>query len=241
MTFWGDAAHDRAKAAEAANAHDADAYPAFDKKVRAIASFLAYINVAHAAGREVALDRRRDRGAEAGQGVPRPRAPRPAARRSGALPMAVADLVQEAPRGGSRPRAAHHPRHAVHLDGPVGPPAPRPRSSERFRRHRRGSGGSTAVKRARWASGALAEKPHRFAGQGSRGRAIRSTGTQVTAIRSKNWAGGGRHHADGSIDAGWSFRGRPSASLRPGDPVELNLRRGLEAPRTSVSPAPPPA
>ena len=61
---------------------DADAYPAFDQKVRAIASFLAYVNVATPPDAKSAVDRRRDHGAEARQGVPGPRRRRPAARRS---------------------------------------------------------------------------------------------------------------------------------------------------------------
>ena len=93
VTFWGDAAKTAAELRER-NQTDADAYLAFDKKVRAIASFLAYINVATPPDAKspsladaimgLKLGKAfQDLGAEAGRETIR------------ALPMAVADLVQE--------------------------------------------------------------------------------------------------------------------------------------------------
>ncbi len=45
VTFWGDPARTASELRDR-NAHDADAFVGFDAKMRAIASFLAYINVA---------------------------------------------------------------------------------------------------------------------------------------------------------------------------------------------------
>jgi phytoene dehydrogenase-like protein len=93
VTFWADAARTASELA-ARNAHDGDAYPEFDKKVRAIASFLAYIQVATppdvkapSIGDAIAglkLGKRfRDLGAKTGREAIR------------ALPMAIADFVGE--------------------------------------------------------------------------------------------------------------------------------------------------
>ena len=93
VTFWADAAR-TASELSARSPHDADAYAAFDKKVRAIASFLAYIQVATppdvkapSIGDAIAglkLGKRfRDLGAKTGREAIR------------AVPMAIADFVGE--------------------------------------------------------------------------------------------------------------------------------------------------
>ena len=93
VTFWADAAK-TAEGLKPRHAHDAAAYPAFDKKVRAVASFLAYINaitppdakspsIADAIAGLKLGKAFRDLGAKTGREAIR------------ALPMAVADLVAE--------------------------------------------------------------------------------------------------------------------------------------------------
>ena len=93
VTFWGDAAK-TAEGLKPRHAHDAQAYPTFDKKVRAVASFLAYINaitppdakspsIADAIAGLKLGKAFRDLGAKTGREAIR------------ALPMAVADLVAE--------------------------------------------------------------------------------------------------------------------------------------------------
>jgi phytoene dehydrogenase-like protein len=93
VTFWADA-EKTASELGAVSAGDAKAYPAFDKKIRAIASFLAYINVAtppDTAAPSIAdavaglkLGKKfRELGAKTGREAIR------------TLPMAVADLVGE--------------------------------------------------------------------------------------------------------------------------------------------------
>ena len=72
ITFWGDARARTARSCEPAARTTPMRTSAFDQKVRAIASFLAYVQVATAARPEVAVARRRDHGPEARQGVPRP-------------------------------------------------------------------------------------------------------------------------------------------------------------------------
>jgi phytoene dehydrogenase-like protein len=93
VTFWGDAAR-TAAGLESRSPRDAAAYPGFDKKVRAVASFLAYINAitppdakSPSIGDAIAglkLGKAfRDLGGKTGREAIR------------ALPMAVADLVAE--------------------------------------------------------------------------------------------------------------------------------------------------
>ena len=94
VTFWGDSMR-TASELQTRNPHDAAAYPGFDKKVRAVASFLSYINAitppdakSPSIGDAIAglkLGKAfRDLGAKTGREAIR------------ALPMAVADLVSEA-------------------------------------------------------------------------------------------------------------------------------------------------
>ena len=93
VTFWGDAAR-TAEELRARSAHDAGAYPGFDQKVRAIASFLAYVQVA------IPPDPKSPSLTDAIMGLKLGKAFRDLGARTGreairALPMAVADLVQE--------------------------------------------------------------------------------------------------------------------------------------------------
>ena len=93
VTFWGDAAR-TAEELRTRSAHDADAYPGFDAKIRAIASFLAYVQVA------IPPDPASPSLADAIMGLKLGKAFRDLGARTGreairALPMAVADLVQE--------------------------------------------------------------------------------------------------------------------------------------------------
>jgi len=93
VTFWGDPAR-TAVELRARNRHDADAYPGFDRKVRAIASFLAYLNAV------TPPDVRSPSIADAIAGLKLGKAFRDLGAKTGreairALPMAVADLVGE--------------------------------------------------------------------------------------------------------------------------------------------------
>jgi phytoene dehydrogenase-like protein len=93
VTFWADAAR-TAEGIRERSSGDADAYPNFDKKVRSIASFLAYIAVA------TPPDPKSPSLADAIMGLKLGKAFRDLGGKTGreairALPMAVADLVQE--------------------------------------------------------------------------------------------------------------------------------------------------
>jgi phytoene dehydrogenase-like protein len=93
VTFWADAGR-TAEELRARSAEDAAAYPTFDKKVRAIASFLAYVAVA------TPPDPKSPSLADAIMGLRLGKAFRDLGGKTGreairALPMAVADLVQE--------------------------------------------------------------------------------------------------------------------------------------------------
>ena len=115
VTFWGDAAR-TAEELRTRSAHDADAYVGFDAKVRAIASFLAYVQVA------IPPDPASPSLADAIMGLKLGKAFRDLGARTGreairALPMAVADLAQEA---SSKRRCAAAPTRGVHGDGRMG-------------------------------------------------------------------------------------------------------------------------
>ena len=93
VTFWGDPAR-TGQELSSRNAHDAEAFVSFDRKVRAIASFLAYVSVA------TPPDPKSPSLADAIMGLKLGKAYRDLGARTGreairALPMAVADLVQE--------------------------------------------------------------------------------------------------------------------------------------------------
>lgn len=93
VTFWGDP-HRTADELRARSPHDAAAFPSFDAKVRAISSFLAYVNVA------TPPDPKSPSFADLMIGLKLGKAFREIGAKTGreairALPMAVADLVQE--------------------------------------------------------------------------------------------------------------------------------------------------
>jgi phytoene dehydrogenase-like protein len=93
VTFWGDPAR-TADELRSRNAHDAEAFVAFDRKIRSIASFLAYVQDA------TPPDPKSPSLADAIMGLRLGRAFRELGAKTGreairALPMAVADLVQE--------------------------------------------------------------------------------------------------------------------------------------------------
>ncbi len=94
IAFWGDAGR-TAEEVRVFSAKDADAYPVFDRKVRAIASFLAYVMAA------IPPDVKSPSLADAIAGLRLGKAFRALGAKTGreairALPMAVADLVGEA-------------------------------------------------------------------------------------------------------------------------------------------------
>jgi phytoene dehydrogenase-like protein len=93
LIFWADAGR-TADGLRSASAHDADAYPPFDRRVRSLASFLAYVNaavppdvkspsIADAIASLKLGKAFRDLGVRAGREATR------------ALPMAIADYVRE--------------------------------------------------------------------------------------------------------------------------------------------------
>ncbi len=93
VTFWGDPARTASELRDR-NPHDADAFVGFDAKMRAIASFLAYINAV------TPPDAKSPSLADAIMGLKLGKAFRDLGAKTGreairALPMAVADLVQE--------------------------------------------------------------------------------------------------------------------------------------------------
>ena len=154
-----------------------------------------------------------------------------------ALPMAVADLVQEVFEDEAVRGPARHPRHAVHLHGPVGH-GHRGRVPERFRRQRRGSGGHRGVRarrhrRARRRPSASAAK--------ARGVDIR-TGREVDGDPLEERARGGRHHRRRHRDRRRAGRlgGRPQAHAAPVRPRGAGPARWSGARTTSASRARPP-
>ena len=148
--------------------------------MRAIASFLAYINVA------TPPDIKSPSIADAFMGLKLGKAFRDLGAKTGreairALPMAAADLVQEvfeeeAVRGPLATRGV-----ALHLDGAVGD-RHRGGVPERFRRQRRRRGGHRGVRARRHGR---ARGRARSGRRGAFGVDIR-TGTRVVAIRSKD-------------------------------------------------------
>ena len=93
VTFWGDPAR-TAEGLRARSAHDAEAFPGFDQRIRAIASFFAYVQVA------IPPDPKSPSLTDAIMGLKLGKAFRDLGTRTGreairAVPMAVADLVQE--------------------------------------------------------------------------------------------------------------------------------------------------
>ena len=216
VTFWGDPARTASELRER-NAHDADAFEGFDAKMRAIASFLSYINAA------TPPDAKSPSLADAIMGLKLGKAFRGLGAKTGreairALPMAVADLVQEvfddeAVRGPLTTRGV--------LFTSMGPWATG--TAAVFLNDSAGTDGGAAgtVVFARGGTGALASALDSAAK--ARGVDVR-TGVEVVAIRSKDGRVRGVTLADGTeIDARLVVSAAdPKRTLRLCDPVELN-------------------
>ena len=216
VTFWGDPARTASELRDR-NTHDADAFGGFDSKMRAIASFLAYVNVA------TPPDAKSPSIADAMMGLKLGKAFRDLGGKAGreairALPMAVADLVQEvfedeAVRGPLTTRGVLYTAMgpwatgtaAVFLNDSAGTDG--------------GAAGTTVF--ARGGTGTLASALE--AAAKARGVDVR-TGAEVVAIRSKDGRVRGVTLADGSeLDATLVVSAAdPKRTLRLCDPVELN-------------------
>ncbi|MGZ8580458.1 MAG: phytoene desaturase family protein [Actinomycetota bacterium] len=216
VTFWGDPAR-TANELRDRNAHDADAFGGFDAKMRSIASFLAYINVA------TPPDAKSPSIADAMMGLKLGKAFRDLGGKAGreairALPMAVADLVQEvfddeAVRGPLTTRGV--------LFTSMGPWATG--TAAVFLNDSAGTDGGAAGTSvfARGGTGALARALEGAAK--ARGVDVR-TGAEVVAIRSTDGKVRGVTLADGTeLDATLVVSAAdPKRTLRLCDPVELN-------------------
>ncbi|MEZ0236084.1 MAG: phytoene desaturase family protein [Actinomycetota bacterium] len=216
VTFWGDPARTASELRDR-SAHDADAFGGFDAKMRSIASFLAYINVA------TPPDAKSPSIADAMMGLKLGKAFRDLGGKAGretirALPMAVADLVQEvfddeAVRGPLTTRGVLYSSMgpwatgtaAIFLNDSAGTDG--------------GAAGTTVF--ARGGTGALASALE--AAARARGVDVR-TGAEVVAIRSKDGRAQGVTLADGTeLDAKLVVSAAdPKRTLRLCDPVELN-------------------
>jgi phytoene dehydrogenase-like protein len=215
VTFWGDPAR-TADELRARSAHDADVFPGFDRKVRAIASFLAYVQVA------VAPDVKSPGLGDAIMGLKVGKAFRDLGAKTGreairALPMAVADLVQEvfeseAVRGPLATRGVLGTGLGAWATG----------SAQVLLNDSAGTDGGAAGTAvfARGGTDALAEAL--VAAATERGVEIR-TGIQVVAIRTKGARTVGVALADGTqIDAALVVSGAdPKRTARLCDPVAL--------------------
>lgn len=216
VTFWGDPARTAAELRER-NAHDADAFGDFDRKMRAIASFLAYVNVA------TPPDAKSPSIADAMMGLKLGKAFRDLGAKTGreairALPMAVADLVQEvfedeAVRGPLATRGVLYTSMGPWATG----------TAAVFLNDSAGTDGGAAGTAvfARGGTGALASALASAAT--ARGVDVR-TGAEVVAIRSTDARVQGVALADGTeIDAGLVVSAAdPKRTLRLCDPEELN-------------------
>ena len=174
VTFWSDAAT-TAEGLKPRHAHDADAF-GVRQEVRAIASFLAYINVI------TPPDARSPSIADAFMGLKLGQAFRDLGAKTGreairALPMAVADLVPRSSR--TKPSVDRSPPEAaLHRDGTVG----RGHGGgvpDGFRGQRRGSAGQ-ARREGRQ------RRPGEALGRARRLRRDIRTGAEVTEIRSRD-------------------------------------------------------
>jgi phytoene dehydrogenase-like protein len=216
VTFWGDPARTASELRER-SAHDADAFAGFDAKMRAIASFLAYVNVA------TPPDAKSPSIADAMMGLKLGKAFRDLGAKTGreairALPMAVADLVQEvfdeeAVRGPLATRGV--------LFTSMGPWATG--TAAVFLNDSAGTDGGAAGTAvfARGGTGALATALESAAR--ARGVEVR-TEAEVVAIRSKDGKVRGVTLADGTeLDTKLVVSAAdPKRTLRLCDPVELN-------------------
>jgi phytoene dehydrogenase-like protein len=216
VTFWDDPAR-TASELRVRSSRDADAFEGFDAKIRAIASFLAYVNAA------TPPDAKSPSIADAVMGLKLGKAFRALGQKTGreairALPMAVADLVQEvfeseSVRGPLTTRGV--------LFTSMGPWATG--TAAVFLNDSAGTDGGAAgtASFARGGTGALA------AALGSAARAAGvdvRTGAEVVAIRSVDGRVRGVALADGTeLDAPIVVSAAdPKRTLRLCDPVELN-------------------
>ena len=216
VTFWGDPARTASELRERTR-HDAEAFVGFDAKMRSIASFLAYVNVA------TPPDAKSPSLADAIMGLKLGKVFRDLGARTGreairALPMAVADLVQEvfdeeAVRGPLTTRGV--------LFTAMGPWATG--TAAVFLNDSAGTDGGAAGTAvfARGGTGVLASALESAAR--SRGVDVR-TGVEVVAIRSRDGKIRGVTLADGTeLDATLVVSAAdPKRTLRLCDPVELN-------------------
>jgi phytoene dehydrogenase-like protein len=216
VTFWGDPARTASELRER-SAHDADAFVGFDAKMRAIASFLAYVNVA------TPPDAKSPSIADAMMGLKLGKAFRDLGAKTGreairALPMAVADLVQEvfdeeAVRGPLTTRGVLYTSMGPWATG----------TAAVFLNDSAGTDGGAAGTAvfARGGTGALAAALESAAR--ARGVDVR-TGAEVVGIRSKDGKVRGVTLADGTeLDAKLVVSAAdPKRTLRLCDPVELN-------------------
>jgi phytoene dehydrogenase-like protein len=215
VTFWDDPGK-TADELRLRNAHDAAVFVAFDQKVRAIASFLAYVNIAtppdpKSPGIADALlglklgKRFRDLGAKPGREAIR------------ALPMAVADLVQEvfeteSVRGPLASRGVLFTAMGAWATG----------TAYVFLNDSAGTDGGAAGTTvfARGGTAALAET---LAGAARSFGATIRTGAEVAAIRTRGARVAGVALADGTeMDASIVVSAAdPKTTLRLCDPIEL--------------------
>jgi phytoene dehydrogenase-like protein len=215
VTFWSDATK-TAEELRSRSAHDADVYPSFDRKVRAIASFLAYVQAA------TPPDPKSPSFADGMMGLKLGKAFRKLGPKTGretirALPMAVADLVQEvfeteAVRGPLATRGVLFTAMGAWATG----------TAQVLLNDSAGTDGGapgTAVF-ARGGTDALADAL--LAAATSRGVEVR-TGAEVVAIRTKGTMVTGVTLADGTeIDATVVVSAAdPKATARLCDPVIL--------------------
>ena len=215
VTFWGDPARTADELASR-NAHDAQAFVDFDWKARAIASFLAHVNAV------TPPDPRSPSLADAIMGLKLGKKFRDLGSKTGretirALPMAVADLVQEvfeeeAVRGPLSTRGVLYTSMGVWAAG----------TAAVFLNDSAGNDGGAAGTAvfAKGGTGALAAAL--AAAATSRGVEIR-TETEVKAIHTRNGRVIGLSLTDGStIDCSLVVSAAdPKRTLRMCDPVEL--------------------
>jgi phytoene dehydrogenase-like protein len=215
VTFWGDTAR-TADELKTRSVHDAEAYVAFDEKVRRIATFLSYVAAAQPP------DPRSPSLADAIMGLRVGKAFRDLGAKTGreairALPMAVADLVQEvfeeeAVRGPLATRGVLYTAMGAWATG----------TAQVFLNDSAGTDGGAAGTAvfARGGTGALASALE--AAARSFGVQIR-TEAEVVAIRSRDTRATGVTLADGTeLDAPVIVSAAdPKRTLRLCDPVEL--------------------
>lgn len=215
VTFWADAGR-TAQELRSRSAHDADAYEGFDKKIRAVASFLAYINASIPPNVQTPSLADAIAGLKLGKAF-KDLGAKTARETTRTLPMAVADLVgevfeDEAVRGPLATRGILYTNRgpwaagtaAVFLSDSAGNDGGVPGQST----FARGGTGALAT--------ALAEAAKAL------GVEIR-TGAEVTAIRTRAGHVIGVSLADGTeLDAHFVVSNAdPKRTLRLCDPVQL--------------------